>query len=89
MNAVKNPQILSKGTYRMTIQSVYKGDKYDDTALGEVWFIPLSPIAEKIISADTDSFYTAPINDQIKAYASHYVEILENHQQEEESRAWK
>lgn len=89
LNAVKNPQILSKGTYRMTIQSVYKGNKYDDTALGEVWFIPLSPIAEKIISADTDSFYTAPINDQIKAYASHYVEILENHQQEEESRAWK
>ena len=89
LNAVKNPQILSKGTYRMTIQSVYKGNKYDDTALGEVWFLPLSPIAEKIISADTDSFYTAPINDQIKAYASHYVEILENYQQEEESRAWK
>mgnify|MGYP007069898865 CR=1 FL=1 len=63
LNAVKNPQILSKGTYRMTIQSVYKGGKYDDTALGEVWFLPLSPIAEKIISADTDSFYTAPIND--------------------------
>ena len=89
LNAVKNPQILSKGTYRMTIQSVYKGNKYDDTALGEVWFLPLSPIAEKIISADTDSFYTAPINDQIKAYASHYVKILENHQQEVESRAWK
>ena len=89
LNAVKNPQILSKGTYRMTIQSVYKGNKYDDTALGEVWFLPLSPIAEKIISADTDSFYIAPINDLIKAYASHYVEILENHQQEVESRAWK
>ncbi|WP_296848593.1 hypothetical protein [Treponema sp.] len=89
LNAVKNPRLLSKGTYRMTIQSVYNGNKYDDTALGEVWFIPLSPIAEKIISADTDSFYIAPINDLIKAYASHYVEILENHQQEEESRAWK
>ena len=89
LNAVKNPRLLSKGTYRMTIQSVYKGNKYDDTALGEVWFLPLSPTAEKIISADTDSFYIAPINDLIKAYASHYVEILENHQQKEESRAWK
>ena len=89
LNSVRNPQLLSKGTYRMTIQSVYKGDKYDDTALGEVWFIPLSPIAEKIITADTDSFYTVPINELIKAYASYYVEILKNHQQEEESRAWK
>lgn len=89
LNAVKNPQILSKGTYRMTIQSVYKGNKYDDTALGEVWFIPLSPIAEKIISADTDSFYTVPINELIKAYASHYVEILENRQQEQNIRTWK
>lgn len=89
LNAVKNPQILSKGTYRMTIQSVYKGNKYDDTALGEVWFIPLSPIAEKIITADTDSFYTVPINELIKAYASHYVEALENRQQEQNIRTWK
>ena len=40
-SAIKNPQLLKAGTYRMTINSIYKGKKWDDTVLGEVWFVPI------------------------------------------------
>ncbi len=40
-NANKNPCILLPGTYRLSIDSVYKGTKWSDTVLGEVWFYDL------------------------------------------------
>ena len=51
-NAVRNPIFLPHGTYRMTIESVYKGKKWDDTVLGEVWFIPLGGRAARILVGD-------------------------------------
>ncbi len=40
-NSVVNPQILKPDSYRMEIAEIYKGTKYDDTVLGEVWFMEL------------------------------------------------
>nr|MBP3282560.1 hypothetical protein [Treponema sp.] len=51
-NAVRKPIFLPRGTYRMTIESVYKGKKWDDTVLGEVWFIPLGVRAARILAGD-------------------------------------
>ncbi len=51
-NAVRNPVFLPRGTYRMTIESVYKGKKWDDTVLGEVWFILLGGRAARILAGD-------------------------------------
>lgn len=51
-NAVKKTVFLPRGTYRMTIESVYKGKKWDDTVLGEVWFIPLGGRAARILAGD-------------------------------------
>ena len=62
-NAIKNPQFLQKGTYRMKIDSVYKGKKWDDTVLGEVWFIPIEDNAAKIIL--NDDFFKKPITQEI------------------------
>ena len=58
-SAVKNPQLLKAGTYRMTINSVYKGKKWDDTVLGEVWFVPIEDKAGKAIL--NDDFFKKPI----------------------------
>ena len=58
-SAVKNPQLLKAGTYRMTINSVYKGKKWDDTVLGEVWFVPIGDKAGKAILSD--DFFKKPI----------------------------
>ncbi|MBP3773607.1 MAG: hypothetical protein J6I53_13120 [Treponema sp.] len=58
-SAVKNPQLLKAGTYRMTINSVYKGKKWDDTVLGEVWFVPIGDKAGKAIL--NDDFFKKPI----------------------------
>lgn len=41
-NAIENPVILDAGTYKMEIAEVYKGTKYDDTVLGEIWFYEIS-----------------------------------------------
>ena len=76
INAVKNPVLLPKGTYRLTIDSIYKGNKWDDTALGEVWFIPLSPRAEKIFESDKDAFFTKPVTKTIQHHVNNYTEIL-------------
>ena len=65
-NTVKNPQLLKKGTYRMTINSVYKGKKWDDTVLGEVWFVPIEDNAAKAIL--TDDFFKAPIMQKINLF---------------------
>ena len=70
----------------MTIRGVYKGEKYDDTAIGEVWFLPLSAAAERILTADcnNDGFYTAPITDIVQTHVAHYVSRLAKIQQDEE-----
>ena len=88
LNAVKNPLILPKGSYRMTVRGVYKGEKYDDTAIGEVWFLPLSAAAERILTADcnNDGFYTAPIKDIVQTHVAHYVSRLAAIQQDEEGQ---
>lgn len=89
INSVKNPIVLPKGTYRMTINSVYKGNKYDDTALGEVWFIPLSATAEKILSKDTDGFYSTPITRIVQNYIAQWISLLEEVQHKEYLRSLK
>ena len=48
-NANKNPSILMPGTYRMYIKNVYKGTKWDDTVLGEVWFYNFGDAADRIL----------------------------------------
>ena len=65
-NTVKNPQLLKKGTYRMTINSVYKGKKWDDTVLGEVWFVPIEDNAAKAILSD--DFFKKPILEKINQF---------------------
>lgn len=74
INSIVNPMVLGKGTYRMTIESVYKGEKWDDTVLGEVWFIPVENLAAKIIMQD--KFFSTPLNNFIKKCLSvyHFVE---------------
>ena len=91
LNAVQNPFILPKGTYRMTVGGVYKGAKYDDTALGEVWFFPLSPAAERILTADlsTDGFYATPLVRIVQAHAACYTAALENAQRREDAASEK
>ena len=64
LNAVKNPCLLEKGVYRLEIADVFKGSKYDDTVLGEVWFIPLSDELFTLIREDEKSalpIFRAPI----------------------------
>ena len=64
LNAVKNPCLLEKGAYRLEIADVFKGSKYDDTVLGEVWFIPLSDELFTLIREDEKSalpIFRAPI----------------------------
>ena len=77
MNAVKNPVLLDKGTYRMTLESVYKGDKWDDTVLGEVWFVPVSDKVAKILSEDKDGFFTVPLTKIIQNDVSKREERME------------
>lgn len=54
-NAVLNPVIMDKGTWRLEIADVYKGTQFDDTVLGEVWFYPLSDKLYEIISQNDRS----------------------------------
>lgn len=65
-SAIKNPLLLKKGTYRMTINSVYKGKKWDDTVLGEVWFVPIEDNAAKAILSD--DFFKKPILEKINQF---------------------
>ena len=68
INAVKNPLFLKKGTYRLYIEDVYKGDRWDDTVLGEVWFVPLGNVLDRIIFGKDSSFFERYIADFIKGY---------------------
>ncbi|MBQ9281101.1 MAG: hypothetical protein IJ207_02760 [Treponema sp.] len=67
-SAIKNPQLLKTGTYRMTINSVYKGKKWDDTVLGEVWFVPIEDKAGNIIL--NDDFFKKPILQKTRQFLS-------------------
>ena len=50
----------------MTINSVYKGKKWDDTVLGEVWFVPIEDNAAKAILSD--DFFKKPILEKINQF---------------------
>ncbi|MBO4386841.1 MAG: hypothetical protein J5817_07485 [Treponema sp.] len=78
VNAVRNPLFLEKGTYRLRLDSVYKGTKWDDTVLGEVWFIPLSGLASEIIFSDKSGLFQNELNKIVQEYVSHYVSRLED-----------
>lgn len=52
-NAIKNPSFLKAGSYKMEIDEVYKGTKYDDTVLGEVWFIELENELAELLEEDS------------------------------------
>ena len=63
-NANKNPCILLPGTYRLSIDSVYKGTKWSDTVLGEVWFYDLGKTFGAIAADELKSgkpFITAKV----------------------------
>ena len=78
INSIKNPVFLEKGTYKMQIDSVYKGEKWDDTVLGEVWFIPVPEKLSQILENDTDLFFKKPITDIIQESVSTMVEVSES-----------
>lgn len=77
VNSIKNPVFLEKGTYKMQIDSVYKCEKWDDTVLGEVWFIPVPEKLSQILENDTDLFFKKPITDIIQKSVSTMVEASE------------
>lgn len=86
INAVRNPFLLKKGTYRMKIDSVYKGEKWNDTVLGEVWFIPLSDTAAEAIFSDSEGFFEVPITKVVQKYVDEYVTTRYREVQEEPDR---
>ena len=52
------------GTYRLSIDSVYKGTKWSDTVLGEVWFYDLGKTFGAIAADELKSgkpFITAEV----------------------------
>ena len=82
INSIKNPVFLEKGTYKMQIDSVYKGRKWDDTVLGEVWFIPVPEKLSQILENDTDLFFKKPITDIIQKGVLSNIEISERQTEE-------
>ena len=82
INSIKNPVFLEKGTYKMQIDSVYKGRKWDDTVLGEVWFIPVPEKLSQILENDTDLFFKKPITDIIQKSVLSNIEISERQTEE-------
>ena len=82
INSIKNPVFLEKGTYKMQIDSVYKGRKWDDTVLGEVWFIPVPEELGQILENDTDLFFKKPITDIIQKSVLSNIEISERQTEE-------
>jgi hypothetical protein len=46
------PLAIPKGIYKIIIDSVYKGSKWDDTALGEIIFLPSSDAVVKLLGQD-------------------------------------
>ena len=82
INSIKNPVFLEKGTYKMQIDSVYKGRKWDDTVLGEVWFIPVPEKLSQILENDTDLFFKKPITDIIQKSVLSSIEISERQTEE-------
>lgn len=82
INSIKNPVFLEKGTYKMQIDSIYKGRKWDDTVLGEVWFIPVPEKLSQILENDTDLFFKKPITDIIQKSVLSNIEISERQTEE-------
>ena len=82
INSIKNPVFLEKGTYKMQIDSVYKGRKWDDTVLGEVWFIPVPEKLSQILENDNDLFFKKPITDIIQKSVLSSIEISERQTEE-------
>lgn len=74
INSVENPFLLEKGTYRLRLDSVYSGEKWNDTVLGEVWFIPLSDLAEKIIFSGKSEKIRNEVDRIIFDYVSNYID---------------
>ena len=66
----------------MQIDSVYKGRKWDDTVLGEVWFIPVPEKLSQILENDTDLFFKKPITDIIQKSVLSNIEISERQTEE-------
>ena len=65
-NTIENPVILKPGSYKMEILDVYKGEKYDDTVLGEVWFHEISDALSAFLDAEErakTTFFTDKITE--------------------------
>ena len=62
----------------MQIESVYKGKKWDDTVLGEVWFVEIDDETGKFLENDKDGFFLAPLNKRVEAYVSREMKYAEN-----------
>lgn len=63
-NSNSNLCFLYPGTYRLYINDVYKGTKWDDTVLGEVWFYDFGTSANNIILEEKTlkkNFFTSEI----------------------------
>lgn len=87
VNAVRNPLFLEKGSYRMTIESVYKGRKWSDTVLGEVWFVPVGDIAGGFLQRDADGFFRGTLYKMVEDFAAENVEKAENAMRSAEEEA--
>ena len=74
VNANKNPCILLPGTYRLSIDSVYKGTKWSDTVLGEVWFYDLGKTFGAIAADELKSgkpFISAEVEKLLFGYSDY------------------
>ncbi len=57
VNSVNNPKVLMPGKYRLTFDSIYKGDKFSDIGLSEIWFYEYPIELVNMIAEDKkDSF---------------------------------
>ena len=57
VNSVHNPKVLMPGKYRLTFDSIYKGDKFSNIGLSEIWFYEYPIELVNMIAEDKkDSF---------------------------------
>ena len=56
------PLAMTRGVYKFIIHSTYKGSKWDDTALGEITFLPSNDALVKLLGQDPflKEAYAAP-----------------------------
>lgn len=86
LNAVRNPLFLERGTYRMTIEDVYKGSRWDDTVLGEVWFVPVGDVAGGFLKDDADGFFREKLEGMVRDYVGGIVSRSEDEMRENEEK---